>query len=95
MINISLPADVEQFVVETVAEGQYANEQDVVTDAIRFLRDSKIRQKRLRKEIDEALAEIDRALGFEIDSDDALAAFFDELEAEVHTEIAAEMKNAK
>ncbi|MGA2033463.1 MAG: type II toxin-antitoxin system ParD family antitoxin [Thermoguttaceae bacterium] len=90
MINVSLPADIEQFVHQAVAEGRYANEQEVVTDAIRFLRDSKVRHQRLREGIDEALAEVDRGLGIEIDSEDSLAAFFDELEAEVHATIAGE-----
>ena len=90
MISLSLPADVEQFVHQTVAEGGYANEQEVVTDAIRFLRDSKAQHRQLRKEIGDALAEVDGGLGIEIDSDESLAAFFDELESEVQAEIAAQ-----
>ncbi len=95
MINVSVPADIEQFVHQTVAEGQYANEQELMTEAVRFLRDSKLRHQRLRKEIDEALTEVDRGLGIEIDSDDALAAFFDDLEAEVQADLAAEKKSAE
>jgi len=93
MINFSLPADIEEFVHQTIAEGRYANVQEVVSDAIRFLRDSKIRHQCLRKEIDDSLTDVDRGLGIEIDSDDALSAFFDELEAEVHSEIGAEKQS--
>jgi putative addiction module CopG family antidote len=92
MITISLPPDVEQFVLQAVAEGKYPNEQDVVTDAIRLLRDLRKRHQRLRGEIDEALASVDRGEGFEIDSDDSLAAFFDDLEREAQATIAAEKK---
>ena len=95
MISVSLPADVEQFVHETIAAGGYANEQEVVTDAIRFLRDSRTQHQQLRSQIDEALAEVDGGLGIEIDSDEALTAFFDQLEAEVHSEIAAEKKGVE
>jgi Arc/MetJ-type ribon-helix-helix transcriptional regulator len=62
----------------------------VVADAIRLLRDSKARHQRLRAEIDEALAGVDHGEGIDIDSDEALAAFFDELEAEVHATVAVE-----
>ncbi len=94
MISVSLPPDIEQFVHQAVAEGRYPNEQEVVTDAIRFLRDSKMRHQRLRGEIEEALAEVDRGGGIEIDSDESLAAFFDELEAEVQATIGAEQKSS-
>ena len=93
MISVSLPADIELFVHQTVSEGRYANEAEFVTDAIRFLRDSKMRHERLREEINEVLAEVEHGLGIEIDSDDVLATFFDELEAEVHAELAAEKKS--
>ena len=90
MINVSLPSDIEQFVRQAVAEGKYPSEQEMVADAIRLLRHSKVRHQRLRAEIDEALAGVDRGEGIEIDSDEALAAFFDELEAEAHRAVAAE-----
>jgi Arc/MetJ-type ribon-helix-helix transcriptional regulator len=66
-----------------------------VTDAIRLLRDSKMRQQRLRGAVGEALAGVDRGEGVEIDSDESLAAFFDELEAEVHAAATAEKKGAE
>jgi len=95
MISVSLPADIEQFVHQAVSEGNYPNEQELVADAVRLLRDSKARHHRLRAEIDEALASVDRGEGIEIDSDEALAAFFDELEAEVHATLAAEKKRTE
>jgi putative addiction module CopG family antidote len=93
MINVTLPPEIELFVHQAVAEGRYPSEQALLTDAIRFLRDSKIPHERLRGKIDAALAEVDRGLGIEIDDDDSLTTFFDELEAEVHATIAAEPKN--
>jgi putative addiction module CopG family antidote len=94
MITVSLPPDVEQFVLQAVAEGKYPNEQDVVTDAIRLLRDLRKRHQRLRGEIDQALASVDRGEGIDIDSDESLTAFFDDLEREVRTAIAAEKQGA-
>jgi putative addiction module CopG family antidote len=94
MINLSLPADIEQFVHQAVADGKYPNEQEVVTDAIRLLRDSKVRHQRLRLEIDEALAGVDRGEGIELDSDESLAAFFDELEEDAR-QAALETKDAE
>ena len=95
MISVSLPADIEQFVHQAVSEGSYPNEEEMVADAIRLLRDSKARHQRLRTEIGQALAGVDRGEGIEIDSDEALKAFFDELETEVHAAVAVEKKRAE
>lgn len=95
MIHVSLPPDIEQFVHQAVAEGKYLNEQEVVTDAIRLFRDLRTRHQRLRGEIDEALAGVDRGEGIEIDSDQSLATFFDALEEEVEATVAAEKKAAE
>jgi hypothetical protein len=54
-----------------------------------------MRQQRLRGAVGEALASVDRGEGVEIDSDESLAAFFDELEAEVHAAATAEKKGAE
>jgi putative addiction module CopG family antidote len=93
MINVSLPADVEEFLHAAVAEGMYPSEQEVVVEAVRLLRDSQGRRQRLRAEIDEALASVDRGEGIEIESDEALAVFFDELEADVNATVAVEKKS--
>jgi hypothetical protein len=63
-----------------------------VADAVRLLRDSKLRHQRLRGETEQALAAVDRGEGIEIDGDEAMSAFFDDLEAEVRETVAREKK---
>jgi putative addiction module CopG family antidote len=94
MTNFSLPPDMEQFVQQSIAAGKYANEQEVVADALRLLRDADLRHEHLRVQINDALAGVDRGEGMNIDSDEAMSAFFDDLESETHTALAAEKKQA-
>jgi uncharacterized protein len=90
MLTVSLPAEFEQYVHQMVTDGKYRNEQEVVLDAIRLLRDSNLRHEQLRAGIREALDSVDGGDGIELDGDEALAAFFDELETEVRAELASE-----
>jgi antitoxin ParD1/3/4 len=92
MLAINLPPEIEQYVHQAVANGRYPNEQEVVVDAIRLLQDSDLRYQQLRTEIREALASVDRGEGIEIDIDEELTAFFDEIEADVEAQLAAEKK---
>jgi putative addiction module CopG family antidote len=95
MINVSLPADVEQFLHQAVAEGKFSSEQEAVAAAVRLLRDSAARCQRLRRDIGEALAGVDRGEGVEIQNDEELAKFFDELEAETRAAAAADKQGTE
>jgi hypothetical protein len=61
-------------------------------DEGQVLRESESNYRQLRRQVEERFASVDRGEGYEIDSDEALAAFFDELEAEVNDELAIEKK---
>jgi putative addiction module CopG family antidote len=90
MISVDLPSDIEQFVHQAVSGGKYRSEQEVVLDAIRCLRDRALHYEQLRSEIREAFDSVERGEGIDIEGDKALAAFFDDVEAEVRSELAAE-----
>ncbi len=85
MIDV-LPPDLTQFIHEEFATGHYASEQEVVQEAVRFFRDTRARYTQWREEIQRRIAELDAGLGIEIENDEQLAAFFDEIESEVRRE---------
>ena len=83
-----LPLDLEQFVQSQLETGAYPSREELLADAIRRLRDTKSRLQRIRENTQRGTDEIDRGEGIELADDDALAAFFDDIEAEVDREMA-------
>jgi len=72
----SLPPDLEQFVQSQLSQGKYQSAADVVCDAVRLLREREERLEALRAEVDQGLAQIERGEAIELDSDEAIEAFF-------------------
>lgn len=90
-MSIAFPPELKSFVDAELSQGRYPSEGDLVCDAVRLLRQKRVRG--LRAEIDCGQAELDTGLGIEVD-DAELDAFFDEIEAECDQELAAESRNA-
>ncbi len=88
MLTVNLPPEVERFLRQVVATGEYRDEQAVVLEAIRLLRDRDARRQQLRTDIQEAIQSVDRGEGIELEGKEATRSFFDELEAEVQAELA-------
>jgi antitoxin ParD1/3/4 len=86
----SFSPELRQLVQEELATGEYASEDELLLQAVRLLADRNRRRQELRRELQVARDQLDRGEGIELDSDEALAAFFDEIEAEVNAEPAAE-----
>jgi putative addiction module CopG family antidote len=57
------PPDIQQFVQEAVATGEFASEEDVVVTAVRTLRELKNRQQTLKNDIQAAIDEIEQGQG--------------------------------
>ena len=85
----AFPPDIQQFVRQELASGNYQSEEELVAAAVRFLRDNNARLKRLREGLKTRLGRLDRNEGVELEDDEALGAFFDRIEAEVNEELAA------
>jgi antitoxin ParD1/3/4 len=76
-----LPPDLEQFVFDQLAKGKYQSATDVVCDAVRLMRERETKLELLRLEIDRGLSDIEAGNFIELDSEDSLQAFFDDIEA--------------
>ncbi len=88
----TFPPDVQQFVQQEIARGNFRNEQELVVKAVRSLRDSEERLQQFRRQLQERVDSFERGEAIDLEGEEALAAFFDEIEAEVHAEMAAEKK---
>ncbi len=94
MLTVNLPPEIEQFLRQVVATGEYTDEQEAVLEAIRLLRDRDTRYRQLRTDVQEAIQSVDRGQGIELESKEATRRFFDELEAEVQAELAEKKETA-
>ena len=74
--------ELSQLVNEELAAGGYASEEDVLLAGVKALRQLRAHE-RLRAEVQEGIAELDRGEGIVLDGDEALGRFFDEIDAEV------------
>jgi antitoxin ParD1/3/4 len=81
MSTTSLPPDLEKFVHDQLASGKYQSSADVLTDAVRLLRDRELRREELRTEIDRGIRQLEAGECVDLDSDAALEAFFDDADA--------------
>ena len=75
----SLPPELQQFVEQELASGRYQTQEEVICEGLRLLRERKLHE--LRKEIDAGLQQLDRGEGIEIEDEQSLRAFFDDIKA--------------
>jgi Arc/MetJ-type ribon-helix-helix transcriptional regulator len=81
--------ELNQLVHEELTAGGYASEEDVLLAGVKALRQLRAHE-RLRAEIQEGLAELERGEGIVLDGDESLGRFFDEIDAEVAQELSRE-----
>ena len=74
----SFPPELGQFVHEQIAAGKYHSEQELVVDAVRFLRDVEARQEQFREDVRLGVEQIGRGEFVEYD-DQGLREFFEQL----------------
>ncbi len=83
-----LPPELHQFVQNEITSGRYGSEDDLLCDAVRLLRSWKLHQ--LREKVQLGVDQISRGEETVIENDEQLAAFFDDIESEVQSELAIE-----
>lgn len=77
-MSITLPSELEEFVSERVASGEYSSAEAVVSAGIQLLKAQEEQRDQLRRDIDAAIRQIENGEYFEYD-DASLDAFFEEL----------------
>lgn len=84
--------ELQQLVQAELATGEYASQEELLLEAMRLLADRNKRRQEFRERLRVARDQLDRGEGIELDGDEALEAFFDEIKTEVNAELAAERK---
>ena len=81
-MSINLPDELQRYLDDAVARGEFASREELLTDAVRLHRERAERIKALRAEIQKGIDELDRGEVHEIHGDEELRAFFDEIDRE-------------
>ena len=76
----ALPPELEEFVQHELATRAYVSRADLVRDAVRQLRDRKRSIERLRAGVQVGRDQLDRGEAIVLDGDEALDAFFDDVQ---------------
>ena len=92
-MTIEIPAEFQQFVNQVIDNGSYKNEAEVVGDALRLLEQRRQRIEELRREIQPALDRLDRGEGIEINNEEELDAFFENIKSRGRAQLAAERES--
>ena len=90
-----LPPDLQQFVRQQVATGHYQSEDEFLSQAVRFYRDSGVRFEQLREDINDQLRRLDRGEGTKLADDAAMETFLANIESEVQEEIENGVRHRK
>ena len=72
-----LPPELQHFVERELASGRYRSPDEVICEGLRLLRER--RRYELRREIDAGLQQLERGEGIELEDEQALAAFFEDI----------------
>ena len=75
----TIPPDLQQFLDQELASGQYRSADEVICAGLRLLRDRRLYE--LRSDIQAGLAQLERGEGIELEDEQALRAFFDDVKA--------------
>ena len=81
----ALPPELEHFVQQELAARAYGSREELMVDAVRQLHDSKEHLRRLREDVENRVAALDRGEGLELD-DQSLKALLFEVATEVQQE---------
>ncbi|MFQ5424072.1 MAG: type II toxin-antitoxin system ParD family antitoxin [Phycisphaerae bacterium] len=59
-MTVRIPPELEQYVQQELARGEYGSEGELIADAVRVLRELKNRHERLRRDVETAIAQGER-----------------------------------
>ncbi len=76
----TIPSDLEPFVQQQVATGEYASADEVVVAGLQVLREVKRRQSEFREQVRLGVDQLDRGEGIKVAAGE-LRAFFDDIQA--------------
>lgn len=79
MMPEAVPPELQRFVEQELASGRYQSAEEVVAEGLRLLRERKLYE--LRNDIDAGVEQLDRGEGIELEDEEAIQRFFDDIKA--------------
>ncbi len=76
-MTVEIPSEFEQFVQHAISSGGFKSESEVVVEALGLLRQRKLYE--LRRDVDAAQMQLDRGEGIELEGEQALRDFFEDV----------------
>ncbi|MEO8372196.1 MAG: type II toxin-antitoxin system ParD family antitoxin [Candidatus Solibacter sp.] len=96
--NVNLTDHFDRFIDDGVASGRFGNASEVVREGLRLLeqrqKEDQAKVEWLRAAIQEGIDASERGDSIQINSEEEMDAFFEDIHKEVRAEIAAERKRA-
>ncbi len=86
-MTVEIPPELQPFVQHAIDGGNFSNEAEVVGEALRLLRQRQLYE--LRADIDAAAAQLDPREGIELESEQALREFFEDVKSSGMKRLAA------
>lgn len=93
-MSYAFPSEIQNLIQQELASGRYGSEDEVILEALRVLRAHDQRYLSLKRDVEARIDSLERGEGIELEGEEALGSFFDEIEAEVDAEIAASKRLA-
>ena len=81
-MSYPFPAELQQLVQHELATGNYTSEDEVLLNAMRALRERQEALRQWKAEIQSRIDSLDRGEGIELEDEQALRAFAEEIKAE-------------
>lgn len=75
----TLPPELERFVEQEIANGQYRNREELLAAAVGLLRERQLRLDELRLEVQEGFEQIRRGEAIVLRDDEELRGFFEDI----------------
>ncbi len=93
-MTVKLPPELERYVEQKVAQGEFASQDAFISEAMRLYRTLEARHERLCEDVQAAIDQIERGEGVELADDEELREFFDDIKSRGRERLGAEKQGA-
>ena len=83
-MSYPFPPELQRLLHEGIVAGDYQSEDEMLLEAVRLLRQRDAELARLKESLKTRLDRLDRGEGIDLDDDESLRAFFDDVQARGH-----------
>ena len=80
-MSYAFPPELQQMVRQELTAGNYSSEDELLLEAVRLLRQRDEDLRQFKAQLHDRLDRLERGVGIELEDEQALRAFFDEIQA--------------